>query len=141
MADEAQVRVSLQIRSGNLDYRSNPTAFVADVEGVKGPTPGSLTIPVGGKSIDMGELTTPGFCWMTNLDDTNYVEYGVYDPDTDRFYPLGEILPGEVYILRLARNLQEEYEGTGTGTSGPNNRLFFKANTADVNVRIEAFEK
>lgn len=146
MANEANVRVSLSIRktSGTkvlIDYQGRPTAFNVDVTGTKGPTPGSLTIPVGGKVISFAELSTPGLCRLQNQDATNYVEYGIRDPDTNRFYPLGEIGPGESYILKLTRNLQEEYIGTGTGTSSPGNQFFMKANTADVVVNIEAFER
>jgi hypothetical protein len=145
MANEATVRVSLQIRktSGSLtvlEWLNRPGAFQADVTGTKGPTPGALTIPVGGKVISLEELGTPGLCHLRNCDATNYVEWGVYDVDQDRFYPVGELLPGEGYVLRLSRNIQEEYEGTGTGTSGPTSRLFMKANTADVVVVVSAFE-
>ena len=145
MADEAQVRVSLSIRKTSgiitmIDYQSR-RAFSADVTGTKGPTPGALTIPVGGKVVSFEELSTAGFCMLHNLDTTNYVEYGIRDPDSDRFYPLGEIGPGETYILKLTRNLNEEYIGTGTGTSSPGNQFFMKANTADVVVSVECFER
>src|SRR5690606_17839367 len=121
MANEATITCSLRILKGSLDYVSRPEQFRADVSVAKGSTPGNQTIPVGGKSIDLSELTTPGFCRIMNLDETNYVEFGTYDPDTDVFYPLLEIGPGESYIYKLSRNLNEEYSGTGTGTTGPSN--------------------
>lgn len=141
MADEAIVRSSLQIKAGNVNYQSQPTAFKADVTGRKGPVPGAIAVSTDGTDVDFGELTTPGLCRIQNLDPTNFVEYGIWEPATSTLYPLGELLPGETYILRLSRNLQEEYLGTGTGTSAPTNRLRFKANTAACNVVVEAFEK
>jgi hypothetical protein len=57
------------------------------------------------------------------------------------FYPLIELLPGESYVFRLSRNIQEQYAGTGTGTTAPDNRLRIKANGASCVVLVEAFEK
>ena len=148
MSNEARVTCSLNIvkrvdEITVLEHVTRPSAFLADVDGTKGPVPGAVTIPVGGKRIDLSELTTPGLYRIMNLDSTNYVEYGIRDPDTNRFYPWGELLPGETYVGRFSRNLQEEYTGTGTGTTSasPGNHVFLKANTAPVNVLIEAFEK
>jgi hypothetical protein len=141
MANEAQVRASLQIRVGNGYYQSQPTVFNADVSTFNGPTPGAVTIDTGGIDIDLTQLTVPGFCWMQNLDSTNFVEYGIYDFETDVFYPFGELLPGEINIIRLSRNFGIEYEGVGTGTTGRTNRFRLKANTSSCVVRIDVFEK
>lgn len=140
MANEARLVVSLQVKKGNIDYQSRPTSFNVTLTGTKGPTPGVVSIPTDGKDIYFEELTTPGLCRIQNLDTANYVEYGVYDPTTSTFFPLGEILPGESYILRLSRNLNEEYAGSGTGTTAPENYFRFKANGAPCNILIEAFE-
>lgn len=147
MADEATIRSSLQIRKDDgaglvqLDYRSQPTAFQADVTGVLGPTPGAFVATTAGTDVDLTELTTPGLCRISNLDATNYVTVGIWDPEGNTFYPADEVLPGESYVKRLARDIEEEY-GTGAGTTGANtNRLRIKANTAACNVLVEAFEK
>lgn len=147
MANEARVTSNLSIlklRSSDnkvlLQYNGQPSAFQADVSGTKGPTPGAITVALAGTDVDLSELTQPGLCRISNQDDTNFVEYGIREPGTNTFYPLGELLPGESYVLRLSRNIQEEYQGTGTGTSTATNFLHFKANTAPVNVLVEAFE-
>lgn len=140
MADEAQVNSSLRIIKGNIEYYSLPRVFSADVTGTKGPTPGVMVASVTGADVDLSELTTPALCRLINLDTTNFVEYGIWDPEGSTFYPLGEIQPGESYIIRLSRYLQEEF-GTGTGTTGADtNRLRLKADTAACNVVVEAFE-
>ena len=69
MADEARINCSLYIKKNNLLYQSQPTSFQADVTGTKGPVPGAITIPVGGKVIDLGELVTPGLYKIVNLDE------------------------------------------------------------------------
>jgi hypothetical protein len=54
---------------------------------------------------------------------------------------LGEVLPGESYVIRLSRNLLEQYAGSGTGTTGPENTFRLKANEAAVAALVEAFER
>jgi len=145
MSAEAQIHASLIIRklSGaivQLDYRSGPSAYNVDVTGAKGPVPGAIAATVAGTDVDFGELTQPTLCFIHNQDATNFVEYGIWDPEGSKFYPLGELGPGESHILKLSRNLQEEYQ-TGTGTTGAStNRLRLKADTAACNVFVGAFE-
>lgn len=137
----ARVTSALQIidSTTKMQYQSQPTAFEPTITGAKGPTPGALEIPVEGEDIDLSELVEPGLCRIMNLDTDNYVSWGIWDGTS--FYPLGELLPGETYTFRLARDLGEEY-GSGTGTTGEGiNKWRFKADTAPVNVLVEAFER
>lgn len=148
MANEARILSSLTLRKVSngrvvLEYQNRPATFIADVDGAKGPTPGAFAVSIYGTDCDLSELTQPGLAVFKNLDDTNWVEYGIRDPETLKFYPLGALLPGEEYVIRLSPNLYEEYPevGTGTGTSGAGtNTLRFRANYAGVNVSVEAFE-
>lgn len=139
MANEAQVRCTLQIRKDYLNYYSQPSGFNATVTGTKGPTPGAITVSTDGTDVDLSELDSPGLCRLMNLDSTNYVKYGIWEPLTSTFYPLGELLPGESYVLRLARDIGEQYE-TGTGTTGAVNTFRIQAMNDPCVVLVEAFE-
>jgi hypothetical protein len=151
MSNEATVRTSLQIRKANtdgdmvlVDYQGRPTDFRCDVTGSKGPTPGAITASILGTVVDFSQLTVPGLCRIMNEDPTNFVEYGINENTTGKFYPLGEVGPGESYVLKLSRWLGREWTepGTGTGTSeGSDNSLMIRADTAACNVLVEAFEK
>lgn len=141
MSSEATVVVGLRINKDNLNYDSSSQGFSADILRGFGPTPGCIQVSTDGTDIDLDQLDTPGLCYLCNLDTVNFVEYGIWEPATSRFYPLGELLPGEQSILRLSRNIRQEYEGTGTGTSAPTNTFRFKANTTSCSVRIEVFDK
>lgn len=141
MSNEATVRVSLAIRTGSQQYQSNPTTFQADVSKAAPASPGRLTVGVHGSSVDLSKVATPGLCWVQNLDPTNFVEYGIRDPSGGKFYPLGEIMPGEFYVLRLSRNVLEDYTNTGTGTTGAVNTFWLKADTAPCEVDVQVFEK
>ena len=147
MGDQAQLNISLQISkddaTGIVNYRAYPTQFTADVDGAMGPTPGAFQASVFGTAVDLSELTSPGFCRISNLDPTNFVTWGIRDPDTDLFYPCGKILSGEFYVIRLSESLGQVWSGsgTGTGTAGSSNKTFtFYADTAACNVLVEAFE-
>lgn len=138
MAD-ATVTTTLTVTKDNTNYQSRPTQFTASMSASKGPSPGAVAVSTDGTDIDLTELDSPGLCRLMNLDSTNYVELGIWDGVS--FYPIMELLPGETYVIRLARNLEEEY-GTGTGTTGDAiNTLRAKANTAACNLLVEAFER
>lgn len=138
---DAQIRCSLQINKSNLQYRSYPTDFSASLTGSNGPTPGAITISTTGTNIDLSELTTPGLCVFKNIDDTHFITIGPYDPESNLWYPMIEILAGEIYVVRLSRNLGNEY-ATGTGTVGPSTNTFRAvADTAASVLVVDAFEK
>lgn len=145
MANEARVQSTLTLQkvSGSIVLMNEQRgrSFAVDVDGTKGPTPGAVLVPTTGVDIDLAELTTPGLCCIENQDATNYIEVGIREPSSGFFYPLMEIGPGEAYVIKLSRNIQEEYTGTGTGTSTPGNFLHLKANTASVNAVVAAYEK
>ena len=142
MADEARLTIGLQVVKDNLKYKPPVSSFRIDVDGSKGPTPGALTITTAGEQVLFSELTTPGLCRIINYDGENYIEYGIQDPATSQFYPLGEVGPGEEYVIKLSRNLRQAYlPETGTGTTSDVNALYLKATGGSCNVSVEAFEK
>lgn len=145
MSDEATVNSGLNARfpSGKLDYQSRPTTFRADMSTDAGPAPGRVTVSTAGSDVNLSAITTPGLCRMINLDSTNYVQVGLYDPETVKFYPMLEIMPGESYVLRISRDIKEEYgTGAGTGTTGAStNTLRMKAIGGACECLVEIFEK
>ncbi len=138
MANEIQVRTQVTVRNGNVDYRSNPAQTVETQVGVGGPTPGAILVPTAGVDVDLSQLTVPGRVWFQNQDDTNYVEIGIHDGLL--FHPLMEILPGNVESIRFSRNIGEERDISGTGTTGTINTVHIIANGDACWVTIDAFE-
>lgn len=140
MANEATIRVGLFIDKGQLQFRSHPSEFRADVAGQKGPVPGAFTIPAGGNlDIDFSELVQPGLAVLRNIDTVNYCTYGVWDGT--EFYPVGELLPGEFYPIRFSRWLGRSQGASGTGTADTGTyTLRFRADIGAVVASVEAFE-
>lgn len=116
------VNISLNIDEGNLSYRSAPVTQSPTLTAVRGPAPGLLTAETTGTDIDLSALSTPGLCWVQNLDDENYVTIGVKPGST--FYPVIELGPGEFWLFRLSRSVAN---------------LHALADTAACYIRVEAF--
>lgn len=136
----ATVQSRLQINNGKLVYVSQPQSFNPTVTGVNGPTPGTVSIPTTGTDISFIQLDSMGgLCRIMNIDSTNFITVGVRDSNTNVFYPLTELLPGESYIFRLSRKLGKDEVGTGT-FSGSNVKMHAIADTAKAILLVEAFD-
>lgn len=141
MADEASVTWSLTVRKNNLSERDNGS-FRVDVTGQLGPLPGAMSVPLTGRIVDFsGFITEPGLCVIKNIGETYAFNVGIYDPQTNVFYPLSEVGPGESYPLKLSRDLLEQYNDTGTGTTGPENKLMIKGIGGEAQGYVGAFER
>jgi len=145
MADEVQIRTSLQVIDDPQVYRGQPSQFTGDIVAAKplGPCPGAFTVATApGTDLDLSQLTTPAYFRFQNLDPKggNFVTYGIWDPEGGVFYPIHELLGGESYVGRISRDLAWEF-GTGTGTTGAEtNTLRFVADTASLVVLAEVWE-
>ena len=140
MANEINLRTSLSIRKGALQFQSFPQSFTATMLGSGGPTPGYLTVATTpGTDVSLAQLVGPGgMAFLVNLDPTNFVTYGIHDAVTHEFYPLGEIQPNEAYAIRTSRHLGNRYTDVGTGVGGPT--LRFVADTAACKIAVYAFD-
>ena len=142
MANEATVRSSLTIRSGNTNYRTQNEQFNADVTTpILGPTPGALSVTTSGLVVSFSQLVCPGLCRIQNLSSTYVLEAGIKVTATGKFHPLLELLPGESYVIRFSRNLLSEEDVPGTGTTGDINSFFLRTVGGSGYALVEAFEK
>lgn len=152
MSNEIVVRTSLLVKKGTSPtFQSPAQGFLADQTGKGGPSPGDITVNADGRLIYFTELTTPGMAWLQNMEDPalsdTYVTFGPYDPATRKFYPMGELLPGEGIAFRFARDMMQQYTGSGTGTVTSGAYLRFEAHGVGesgggiARVFIGAFEK
>lgn len=141
MANEIQINHSMSITKGNLRHNQSESVR-ATLTGTGGPYVGTIDVPTYGLDVSLSSyLSEPGWGTIKNLDSTNYVTWGIRDPDSNRFFEIGELGPGESHPIKLSRNLFTEFVGTGTGTSALNNKLHFRANTATVKVLVQIFPR
>lgn len=155
MSNEIRVHAGLTIQKRNsstnailLEYQSRPSAITVDMDGQKGPTPGAINVSREGTTVTFSELGTPGWVRLMNIDSTYSVEWGIWNPTQTEFYPVGELLPGEIAVFRLSPNLREEYSApgtaTGTGVAGSSEfrlKADWDSGTTGANVLVEAFER
>jgi len=141
MANEIQARVSLFVSADNVRYQSPQQAFNVTMTGRKGPTPALVEATTNGTDVNLSLLDTPGMCEVINQDSSNYITLGRWDSTTSTFYPFMEVGPGENYIWKLPRDINDEYSGTGTGTGSNTSTLRIKAANAPCSVLLNAFER
>ncbi len=96
-----------------------------------------------GSLVSLSLLTTPGLCFVKNLDTTGLLvlELGVYDPDTNEFYPMLEFYSGEGLPLRLSQFLGQEMgtSSPGTGSTGSGIQLMVRGVGGACPCIIDAF--
>lgn len=121
MANEISVSVQVSVSNGNLVKSLGPNRGTLTIDQTTqgGPSPGYVSVGTSEESISLAELGTVGWAVLTNLDSTNYVEWGfstgVYG---------GRLNAGESAALRL----------------NPSTSLYMKANTAACKCLVEVLE-
>lgn len=147
MANEARVQSGVQIRDTQTGfyYPLGDVAFSLDVSNPRGPTPGLLNVSTTVQAVDLSQLTLPGLCKITNLDQTVTLEVGLKIGSA--FYPFMDVQPTKHYVFYLARyfGYDEHLPGTGTGTvdAGGDSQLAVRMRGpagAYSSVLVEAFE-
>lgn len=142
MSGTVQKNSSLQVTSGNLQFRSNPTAYnypINTVNPANGNVPGGVSVPLAGCSVNFFPLVMPGRVWMQNLDPTNVVEWGVYDVTSGTYTPIGVLLPGLFDDFNLSPNFgKQDSPGTGTHSDAHTQKLYFHAYTPDYSTKSTA---
>jgi hypothetical protein len=120
MADLSLV-VSLTYEKNNTILTQAPDVAEVDLAGDE-MVSGVLTVTeAAALAIPLGPVSTAGLALLTNLDDTNYIEFG---EDDTGFVPRMRILPGVTLIVDL------------TVITAPQ----VKAHTADCLMRYTIFE-
>jgi hypothetical protein len=120
MANEIKIQCDMSLTKGGLDYRwamgrqslTQTGTLIKDIV---------VSIATSETTIAVDDVGTPGFVALMNLDDTNYVQWGVATTVyTGRMIALGQVRP-----FQLDAGVQD---------------LYLKANTAACEVRIVVFE-
>jgi len=150
---DAVVFTGLQVRKGSVFFPAGNTSFSCDIaaDPAVGPTPGYVLALQAGVHIDLSKLTTgglsPGLGVIRNLLDpnesSNFVEYGVFDKNSHKFYPWNEALPGEQYPFRISQFFGYEMGSgvIGTGTDGSNVCFHVKGVGGDVPIYLGVFAR
>jgi hypothetical protein len=113
----------LNVNHDNLRQQLNPGQKVISQAVARGPSPGCVIVAEAADTeIDFSELATLGVIQVTNLDDTNYVDFGP-DDGAGALEPALRIKAGESWQFRLV----------------PGVTYYARADTADCAVLFSAF--
>ena len=112
MANELTLGINFAFVKGGIDHRFNES-FNADVSG-NAYIDNVQEIDTSEEAVQLGDIATPGFVFVHNLDSTNYVEIGAAAAE---------------YCIKLGPGQRALFPLNGT-------TLFAKANTAACNVRF-----
>jgi hypothetical protein len=115
MADEITIKPYVKLLKGHHTQTIAPTAYTIDQTGI-GAYHNVQNIGTSEENIaTFGDVGTEGWCYMRNLDTTNYVQWG---PATASY--VGRLEAGETASFRME----------------PSTTLYLKANTAACEVEI-----
>ena len=118
MADEIRVVTGIGVENGSLTLATVSRTRTYDQANPVAPAPGGVTVGTTEELLDFGDVT-PGWTEFTNLDDTNYVEFGFATTDYGFVLP-----PGASCVLKLISTAS----------------VFAKADTASCQLYIKGIE-
>jgi hypothetical protein len=100
MANEIRVTESITIVKGKFRDSIAPGTIMQDQASAGGGNPGLVTIGTAEEDIAFGSDVAPGFLWMHNIDDTNFIKYG--PKSAGAMVEFGRLLPGKTARVYLA---------------------------------------
>lgn len=98
MADEIVINLLATITNGNFKDRIDHGQQKFDQASV-GAASNVVSVGTSEEDVTTGDLSTLGWCFLRNLDTTNYVTYG--PKSSGSMVALGRIEAGEVHAIRL----------------------------------------
>lgn len=100
MSREISVSSWMKLDNGTLKVPKLGGAIYRFDQSLKEQISAVIDVTTGGVTVTTTGLTTPGWAQITNLDPTNYVEYGPYVSST--LHVFGELGPGETHQFKLS---------------------------------------
>ena len=127
MASEITGTTNIQVTNGTLSMPKMGKSF-RDDQAVKGANNSVLSIATAGEDVPLGDIATPGWVQLKNLNGANFVQFGPKIGGT--FYPIGRLLPGLPNQFML-----------DAGVVPSTTTLHLKADTAACLVRVTVLSR
>ena len=124
MANEITLSMSLKCINGDFTYsrKISGQQYTQDTQGGNG---GIQSIGFAAhEALALGDVAVEGWLLMRNVDDTNWVDFGL--DVAAAFEPIGRMEPGEPASFRMSKDAGAV--------------LYLKANVGAVNVEFEVLE-
>jgi len=99
MSNEINTTINVQVTNGNFTFPKTGGILQHDQTTAGGGLPGYVVTSTTETTVDTSSLTSEGFVYIKNLDDTDSIEYG---PDSGgSVVSFGLVKPGEEHLFRL----------------------------------------
>lgn len=123
MANEIKIVNSISVSNGNFLFpKIGGSEIRCDQAAPGGGGPSYVKVGTSEEDIAIPDVATLGWCWMKNLDTTNYIKWG--PKSGGAMVELGRLMPGKTALLQLA----------------PGITLRAIANGAECKLQIHVFE-
>lgn len=76
MANEITITANMTCTNGGFAFATKESAVRINQTTQGGGGPGVVTVTTSDTALSLGTFTTKGYCFIKNLDSTNYVEFG-----------------------------------------------------------------
>lgn len=98
MANEIQLQIQAKVINGSFTDQFNLGGQLQIDQSASGADGGVVSVTTSETTISLSRLATEGYCFLRNLDSTNYLEFG---PDSTGMVAIGKLKPSEAAVLRL----------------------------------------
>ena len=86
---------TVKVKDGSFVFNRR-SSFSVTQSGAGGGNPGKVSLTTSETTVSFGSVSTPGVVRITNIGDTNAINYGFSTGNLN-----GEIGPGESYVIKL----------------------------------------
>lgn len=118
MANEITTHIRFQCANGDFKPKVDDGPIQTDQDNPGGTGLTQTFDSDSAEALNVGGVTVPGECYLRNLSDTNYLDFG---PDSSGMVPTGRLYPGKDAKIPLHPDVtlkfQAEADGTSTGTA------------------------
>ena len=115
MANEVTVSASLKFVKNGITRLRESGSLQFDVAGTN-----SLehvqSIPTAGAAITLGGITVGGYCFMKNLDATNFIEVAFSTTTSDASEHVIKLIPGDIALFRIHPEMTAPFAQSDTAS-------------------------
>ena len=109
MANELTIQTTAQYTKNGATFNRTPASFTITVAG-DNVQAGIVSVGTSPEAIPLGDIATPGYLLVHNLDATNYIQIGY---DATGFKPTVKVAAGKWGIFQLDPTVPQWQANTG----------------------------
>jgi len=101
MSDEIKLNINAVVENDNFKWDFRPGQLKVDQSTARRGGHAQTIGIAADEVLDIGDVSTEGYCFLRNLDDTNYITWGPQNGTTSDMEPCGKLKAGEIAVFRI----------------------------------------